>query len=161
MELETAARKLILADPTLNGYVSGKVYKFTLEEHVDGTGGMAIVVRRGSGWSASDPVKTSKYPTLYVDCWSDATRQDGEVVIDNAIDRALSMTNAVDKLMHGVRDVMWGETVPGTGLRVITCQRWNDVYFASAKDVHGQGDLPDMPRGNSAVATMQFALQIP
>ncbi|AMM44197.1 tail terminator [Arthrobacter phage Kitkat] len=160
MEIETAARKLLLAHPEINGYVSQKIYKFTLEEHVDGTGGSAIVVRRGSGWASSDTVKTSEFPTLYVDCWSDASREDGEIVVDNAVDRALAIARSVDRFLHGQRDEMWGQTSPGTGLRVITCHRWNDVYFATAKDVHGQGDLPDTPRGNSAVATIQFALQV-
>ena len=124
MELETAARRFLLSEPAVNGYVAGKVFKHTLVQTPSGTGGCALVVRRSSGWASPDLVKTSEYPRLLVECWADPDRYDsGDRAVDNAVDKAFALFRVVDASMHGLRDVWWGAGGSDSGLRIVSCVR--------------------------------------
>lgn len=124
MELETAVRRHLVKDQTVNGYVQGKVFKHTLELNLEGTGGYAIVVRRAPGWALPDPIKSSEFPRLVVECWADPDRDEqGMKASENGATKALSLYRAVDRLLHAKRDVWWGAGGGERGLRIITSAR--------------------------------------
>lgn len=163
MEIETAARKMLLDNDAVNGYVVGKVFKFSLLQHVDGTGGLALVVRRSNGWTVPDEIQTPEFPILIVDCWADCDRVDGEMVSDNAVDKAFGLYRVVDKLIHGIADQWWGARGDNPGLRIIRGSRGSDPYFSTSNDAHSPaagGPVPQTPTGNSAVVTAQYNLQV-
>lgn len=161
MELETAARRELLKEPTINAYVQNRVNKFSLTQRVDGTGKTAIVVRRGGAWGTPDPVQTSAYPILTVDCWADPSRDsDGMVSVDDAPDKALALARVVDRFIHNQRDVFWGAGGTDKGLMVVSTQRWSEPILITASDSHGGSASFGQPVGAEAVATIEFALHV-
>lgn len=161
MEIETAARKHLLTFASVRGYVQEKVYKYSLLQHVDGTGGLALVVRRSNGWTNPDVLNTQEFPVLMIDCWADCDRENGEPVLDNSADKAFALYRVVDKILHGRIDEWWGAVGNDTGLRVIQSSRGAEPFFATAKDVHGgSGNSPDTPRGESTVVTVSYNLTV-
>lgn len=154
MEIETAVRKFLLQQDSVKGYVGDKVTKFSLLEHVDGTGGRAIVVRRSNGWNTPDSVQTSEFPTVILDFWADCDRVDGSKVVDNAVDKAFAVYRVVDKLIHGKRDVMMGS------LRIFSVQRWSEPIFETANDAHGSTKSMSTPIGDSAVVSATYAFHL-
>lgn len=160
MEIETAARRMLLAAPAAAGYVQDRVYKFSLLEPVEGTGGRAIVVRRSNGWSQPDAVQSSEYPVLALDFWADNDRDaDGLSVAANAIDKAYAVYRAVDPLFHRVRDAWWGAGGSNRGLRVISSTRFAEPSHRSAVDRHA-GGANETDIGDSAVVTVTYALHL-
>ena len=158
MEVETAIRRHLLSLDGVKGYVGPDgVYKYSLLNHVEGTGGRAIVVRRSNGWGVPDPVQSSEYPIVMLDFWADPDRVDGEKVADNAVDKAFAVYRVVDKLLHGKRGVIWGGD---GGLFVISSSRYAEPFYETAGDSHG--GKPDImtPIGDTAVVTAQYALHI-
>lgn len=124
MQLETAARRHLLSLPAVTGYVVGKVFKFTLLESPERSGGCAIVVRRQVGWAVPDTVKTSEFPRLVIECWADCTRDlGGNKKAEDAADKALALYKVVDRALHGKRDMTWGAGGADPGLRIVTCVR--------------------------------------
>lgn len=157
MELETAVRRMLLADNTVAGYVQQKVWKHTLEQKVDGTGGRALVVKRAGSWAQPDQVKTLEYPLLQVECWADVDRENGEMLRRNAVDKAFALYRAVDPLLHARRGVVWGAGGSEPGLTVVSSVRWIEPVPVDPKDGHrAQGDLP--PQGESAVVWVRYAV---
>lgn len=157
MEVEAAARRLLIADQTVNGYVNGKVFRYRLEEKIEGTSGRAIVVARNNGWATPDPVTTQEFPILTVKCYADPSRDsEGNIRSTDAEDGAFALWRAVDKLLHGKRDEYWGG--PSNGLRVVTSQRWQEPVLITERDRHGQtaGD----PLGDTVYVHGQYALQV-
>lgn len=151
MELTTAARKMLLAQADVTGYVQMRVTKHSLLEPVTGTGRSAVVVRQASGWATPDPVQTAEYPLLAVECWADCSRTvDGDPLQDDSIDRALALYRVVDGHLHGKRDVMWGGL---QGLRVLSSARDGEPRIWTAKDVKGRG-APDF--GDSAMVEVLY-----
>jgi len=100
MELETAARKHPLDQTRVQNLVSGRVYKFELEEPVEGTGKASIVLYRKEAWAK--PGKNSQeYPILVVDCYADHSRDpDGGQTKDDRNDRAFQLYREVDRVLH-------------------------------------------------------------
>lgn len=124
MEVETATRKVLIADPTVNGYVSGKVYKYRLEVPVDGTGGLAIVVRRNGGWTNPDPINTAEFPLVEMLLYCDSVRDTaGEITTRDGEEGAWALFRAVDRRLHAVRDEWWPDQ---DGLKVVTCARYGE-----------------------------------
>lgn len=161
MELETAARRMFLADASVMGYVTGKVFKFELTEHVEGTGGRALVVRRAAGWSAPPFVGSSEYPTLIVENWADVSRTpDGEALKADAEDNALALFRVTDKLLHGIRDVVWGAGGSNQGLRVVSCARAGEPGIVTASASHGGGASTNTPRGEAAAVIASYSLHL-
>ncbi len=149
MEIETALRKYLLSKSPVTGYVGQKVFKFELQEPVAGTGGRAIVVRRVGSWATPDPVMTAEFPLVQVECWADPDRDgDGNVLVSNAVDKALAVQRVVDPLLHGKRAVTWSD------LTVVSCARFSDSVIVSPSDQHGSGSL-----GDSAYVWTRYAVQ--
>ena len=124
MELESAVRRHLLSCQALNGYVAGRVFRHRLEEKVDGTGNMAVVVRRGRAWAPLDTVRIVEFPTLIVDFYADPSRTvDGLISQADAEDRAFAMYRAANPDLHGARDEWWGAWGSNPGLLVISCHR--------------------------------------
>lgn len=148
MEVTTAARKLLLNDDTVNGYVTGKVFKDVLTEAVSGTGGRAIVVRVVGGWSPGDHVQTIEYPLLQIECVADPDRDiDGTITTANAVDKAMAVARACDRALHGLRDSWWPDT---TGLRVVSCVRWSEPIVNPHDDA----------LGDAVMVWSRYALQV-
>lgn len=158
MEVESGARKVLLADSTVSGYVGTKVFKFRLEEKVDGTSGRSLVVYRNNGWATPDPVTTQEYPILAVKCYADPDRDaGGQIKLMNAEDKAMALYRAVNKVLHGKRGVWWGAGGSETGILIVGCQRWKEPFIVREKDQHGQsaGD----PLGDAVYAYVEYAIQ--
>lgn len=162
MELETASRRHLLALPAVAGYVQDRGYKFSLGRRVDGTGGLAFVVRRSNQWSAPDPVQSSEYPLLAFDAWADPSRgPDGEKIADDAPDKAYALTRVVQKFLHGVRDVRWGAGGTNPGLYIVSCSRWSEPMLVTADDTHGGSDGDNnQPIALEAKVTTLYAVHL-
>jgi hypothetical protein len=161
VELETAARRMFLADATVQGYVAGKVFKFELLTHVTGTGGRAVVVRRATGWSAPGLRSLSEYPTLVVENWADCTRSpDGEPMAADAVDNAFALYRVTNRLIHGIRDVVWGAGGDNAGLRVVSAERSAEPAYGAATAPSASGASTNTPLGESAVVIASYALHI-
>jgi len=161
VELETAARRMFLADATVNGYVAGKVFKFELLQHVTGTGGRAVVVRRSAGWASPGLRSQSEFPTLLVENWADCTRTpDGEVATSDALDNAYALYRVTNRLIHGIRDVVWGAGGDGLGVRVISAERAGEPAHSSVQGSGGGGASTNTPLDETAVVIASYSLHI-
>jgi hypothetical protein len=155
MELETAARRFLLADATVRGYVQDRVWKFRLEQKIDGTGQAALVVERSNGWTAPDVVKSMEFPVLRVRSYVDPRRDmDGQIAELDAEDRAYALYRTLDRLLHGRRDVWMGTVGSAPGLRVVSSARWAEPFMVTEKDRHGDAD----PLGDAVYVTGEWAL---
>ena len=167
MEVETAVRRMLVDQPTITGYVgakpNAKVYKHSLGDNLTGTGGRAIVVRRSNGWATPERTNTQEYPLVVIECWADHSRNPaGEYDLADNVDNAYAVYRAVDPLMHAKRDVVWGGA---NGLLVVTSQRWQEPWHATASDAHGVGVIADAQSrlgaiGECAVVVLTYALQV-
>ena len=143
MELETAARRQLLGVPAVTGYVQQKVFKYRLEEMIDSTGGRAVVVRRSGQWSTPDPVQTSEYPVLTVDCYADPTRTpEGEIDQLDAEDKAFAVFRTIDPVFHARRNERWGAFGSAAGLLVVSSARWREPSLVG--DQPGEDELGDV-----------------
>lgn len=133
MEVDTAIRRMLLGFDDVKGQVQDKVFKNRLEVGIEGTGGAAIVVSEQPWWATPDPVQTHEWPVVWVDCYADATRDSSGMVRKyDSLDKAKALARVVDKHMHGVRGVVWGEVGNTDGLTVVSCQRWGRRYLPAA-----------------------------
>lgn len=136
MELETAARKRLLQSSAVKNLVSQSVFKFKLEEPVEGTGRAALVVNRRGGWTT--PTHNSQeYPVLVVECYADAsTSPEGNRDVDDAATRAVQLSREVDRWLHQVdrEHRYWPDDDP-EGLYVIGCFRGSEP--SEPADKHG------------------------
>jgi len=124
MEIETAARKQLLGKSSVTNLVGGRVWKFKLEEPLEGTGNCAVVVRRGGGWVK--PGKNSQeYPILVVECFADHSRDSaGNPVKDDRDERVMQLVREVDRVLHQVdREHRYWPEGDESGLYVIGCFR--------------------------------------
>jgi hypothetical protein len=158
MELETGARKMLLSDDTIRGYVvSGdetRCYKHRLEVPVTGTGKIAIVVSRNGGWAQPDEVQTVEFPVLRVDVFADPTRfDDGGIRIMDGEDKGAAVLRVVDRLVHGRRGVWWGGP---SGVLVVAAQRWREMAFFTQDDLHGRR----LDLGDAVLARREYALSL-
>lgn len=148
MEVEAAIRRRLLADPGVNGYVAGKVWKYRLPETLDGTGGRAIVVWRDGGWAQPDKVKTSEFPLVNVDCWADHSRDErGAMLSADAEENAWAVYRVVDMVLHGRLGEMWGE------LHVVTSARWGEPFVLGGRD-------PSVKAMQAASVRASYSLQV-
>lgn len=155
MELETAVRRLLLGNQAVAGYVGQKVFKFTLMEPVDQTGGRAVVLSRSGGWAQPDTVKSLEYPLLQVECYADCDRDDnGNVLTRNAVDKAYALYRTIDPLLHAKRDAWWGAGGSDDGMKMISCVRWSEPISVESKDQH----TGDPVLGDSAYVWARYAL---
>lgn len=121
MEIETAARKVLLADATVAGYVGPKVRKFTLLDALDRTAGRAIVLKRDGQWRRRDWQRSAEYPILRVECWADHDRDGvGDMTEANAEEKALALWRAVDSRLHSREMEQWDE------LWIASCSLWSE-----------------------------------
>ena len=98
MEFVTAVRRYLLESP-VTSLVQGRVWKYRLEEKIDGTGKAALVLSRQSGWAGRDPVNTAEFPRLFVDVHVDPSRGPGGAVrVADGEDRAYAIGRAVTPL---------------------------------------------------------------
>lgn len=158
MEVEAAARRMLLTNDAVRGYVVDKVYRNRLGAKIDGTSGRAIVVYRNNGWATPDPVTSQEYPILAMKFYADPTRDEGDITKADAEDKALAIYRVVNPLLHGRRGFRMGGLTPDTGLMVVTAARWKEPAIVTEKDEHGptQGD----PLGDTVYAYVEYALQV-
>lgn len=122
MEIETAFRKWLLTLPSLTSLVGDRIWKFDEEHELEGTGHVAIVLRRNGQW-AGPQHSSVEFPLLVVDVHADNTRSAGgpETQHDKE-ERAYGVHRAIDRVMH------WKDLEPRwlpdtAGLYVLGCQR--------------------------------------
>lgn len=164
MELPAAARRLLLQQPAVVGYVQDRVFKHALWTHVDQTGKRAVVVRMAGGWEQPDRVQTSEFPLLAVDCWADCSRgTDGDKLQEDALDNAWAVYRVVDPVLHRVRNAMWGASGADPGAYVVDSVRWQEPFYATKDDGSG-GNFSGVPykvdMGESAVVMAQYAVHL-
>ena len=158
MQLLTAARKRLLSDPTIDGYVAKKVWKLRLEQQLDGTGGLAVVVSQNGGWVTPDTVQTTKYPLLRIDAVADNSRlPSGEIATLDAVDKAGALQQVIDKLIHGKRGEIWGGA---NGLLIVSVARWREPVLYTHDDAHGGNRaVGDKNLGDCVYWRTEYALQ--
>lgn len=163
MEIEAATRRMLLADPTVNGYVAGKVFKFRLQEQP--TGGRALVVRRIGGWTAPGQ-GSQEYPLVEVQCWADHTRDaEGLMVTADAEENAWALYRAVNPLMHDVRNAWWGAMGSNPGLLIIGSYRSGEPIPFQGRSVgtppgtRGGAGAGQHDRGDLMYVSATYAVQ--
>ena len=127
MEIETAARKHLLNQGNVTNLVSKRVWKFGEHEPLENTGLAALVLRRNTGWTK--PGRGSQeYPMLVIECLSDWSRTpEGQVIKDDAADRAYAVYREVDRILHQVdREVRYWPEGDKDGLLVLGCFRGSE-----------------------------------
>jgi hypothetical protein len=155
MEIESAARRYLLSLQPVTGYVGQKVFKFRLQEPIEGTGGLAIVVNRQSGWAAPEQIGTTEKPRLSVDCWADPTRVvgSGEIQALDAEDKAYALARVVRPYFcyPYLRNVFIGAVGSNPGLRVVDsdCNIEPRLLEDHATD-----------RGDTVTVRIEFALSV-
>jgi len=160
MEVVPAARRRLLAEAGVRGYVQDRVFKHKLLEHVDQKGTRAIVLRTNGGWAEPDRTQSTEYPVLVLDCWADCDRDEhGDKVAENAIDNAWAVFRVADRVLHRVRGEFWGGT---NGLMVIESKRWTEPDYQTKDDAHAGiiGGLGGVELGEAAAVTVQYALMV-
>lgn len=165
MEVESAARRELLQDSTVNGYVAGKVFKYRLEEQIDGTSGRALVVSRNNGWATPDTVKSAEYPILAIKCYADPTRDSAGLITSmDATDKAFALWRVVDRLFHAKRGQRWGAFGSDPGMMVVTSRRWREPATVGSHDQHGgggkSGGQAGDPLGDAVYVYAEYALQV-
>jgi hypothetical protein len=159
VEIEPAARKRLLDDVTVRGYVGPDgVYKHQLLEHVDQQGTRKIVVRRSGGWAGPDRIQSSEYPVLAVDCWADCSRTAGPNSPKrnfDCIENAWALFRAVDPLLHRIRNQWWGAYASNPGLRVFESVRSREPIAVTKDESHG-GRFYAVELGESCVVTAEY-----
>lgn len=161
MEVETAFRRHLLGDATVQGYVAGKVSKWRLDAPVDQTGGRAIVVERNNGWATPDPVRSMEYPILRVKMYADVDRDDlGAPARANAEEKAWAVYRAVDPAMSNLvlRGTRVGAFGSDAGLMVVSCARRSEPMLVTMKDQHGQ--MSGAPLGDSVYVLAEYNLTV-
>lgn len=160
MELEPAARRHLLADPTVTGYVGDRVDPHRLKDRVDPHGLRAVVLYRSEPWSETDRYQgaSAEYPTLIVDCWADCTRDgDGEIRHTDRVPNAYALWRAVHRVLHNPpRGQVWGQVGSNPGLLVNTSTLWGGPSHLEGPDVRRLG----ITLGDAAVVTASYALNI-
>ncbi|MFE2751565.1 hypothetical protein ACFXGA_06130 [Actinosynnema sp. NPDC059335] len=160
MEVEPAVRRHLLNDQAVRGYVGDRVYKQHLDEHVQGAGKRAIVLRVDGGWSQPDTVQTSEFPLLYIDFWADRSRDStGRAVADDAMDNARAVYRVTDPLLHARRGERWGSFGTHRGLMVVSSARWSEPIVQTEMRSHG-GTFLGVKLGDCAVVTAAYALHV-
>lgn len=160
MEIEPAARRLLLNHPAVRGYVQDAIYTHALKTHVDQTGKRALVVRSSGGWAQPERVHTDEFPVLYVDCWADCTRDAaGKRRADDAISNAKALYRVVNPLLHARRGQRWGAYGAHAGLMVVSCVRWSEPVVQT-RDMSQGGMAYGVTLGDTAVVTASYALDL-
>lgn len=162
MEVEAAARRYLLSDATVTGYVGHRVFRDKLLEPLQ-PGQMAVVIWRDGGWGAPDPGNTQEYPFLIIDCYADPDRDErGLFTTSNAGTKALGLYRAVDPLFQGPRapkSDLVGAFGSNPGLLVLSSQRWSEPFKRSAGDLHpGQSEREGL--GDAEVVRTRYAWQV-
>lgn len=161
MELPAAARRLLMQQPSVTGYVGSKVYKHKLWDHVDRTGGRAVVVRMAGGWETPDRIQTSQFPILAVDCWADCSRDGaGDKAAEDALDNAWAVYRVVDPVLHRVRNAMWGASGADEGAYVVESFRWQEPFHQTKQDQAGAAVPYSVDMGEAAVVVAQYAVHL-
>ena len=162
MEVESAFRRALLASSAVTGYVQQAVWKFRLEDHVDGQGTRAVVLYRDGGWAAPNDMNTPEFPLLTVECWADCTRNHvagraTEKAAEDAIDNAYALYRVVDAVLHPMpRGLRWGAVGSDPGLLVVGGQRWSEPSHYDAT----RGDGFGRQFGEAAMVRATYALQV-
>jgi len=163
VEVETAARRYLLAQSAVAAYVGTKVFKFKLEELINGSGGAAIVLNRVSSWAGSNPVNSSRFPILAVDVTTDSSRDDlGEITTVDATDKAYAATGVVIPLFTypSLRGQWIGAVGSNPGLYVISSAMWREPRLIGVGDMHGSTVLNEAQIGDTKTVRTEFALQV-
>jgi hypothetical protein len=157
VELEAAARRALLGDATVAGYVQTRVYKYRLQTKLEGTSQSAVVVARNNGWASSLRSSAVEFPILAVRCYADPARDgDGTILELDAEDRAFGLYRAVDRVLHWQREYQMGGYGSNAGLTVVSSQRHGEPMLVTDKDRHGMGD----PLGDVVYALGQWAFEV-
>lgn len=158
MEVESAVRRHLLNSDAVRGHVQDRVYKHRLEEAVP-KGGHALVVTRQPGWATTMPRKTAEYPVVWVDVYSDPTRDGaGDIERLDAEDKGLSVARTLKRLLHGRRGEWWGSVGSNRGLMVVTSEQWQLPQILRDADRHRGDSMPAL--GDTVVVRTKWALQV-
>lgn len=137
MELPSAARWEAMQDQTIAGLVGPRVHRHYLWDRVQGSGKSALVVARRDGWGRPRLGSHVEFPLLVFECFADPARDvQGLITTEDAPDKAWALYRAVNDRFHGIRDEWWGARGADAGLRIVTCERWDEPTLVSPRDVH-------------------------
>lgn len=138
MEIESAARRYLLAQSSVTSLVGQRVWKHELFSPIGPDVPSAIVVVRDGWHGPVEDSRTVEFPVLAVECWADATRNAaGDVTAESAADSAWSMHRVVDGLLHNQRNARWDRLI------VVRCMRYGAPTLIRPGDVagdHGAGN---------------------
>lgn len=107
-ELSLAARNLLAQQSSVRSLVpksqAWDTYIFSdspLGAKIEGTSKSLIVVTEGRQWTTPNPHNTMRFPTLYVDIWSDPTRNaDKSVQVQDAKNKIEKIHKAILPFLH-------------------------------------------------------------
>lgn len=160
MELESAVRRYLLADPTITSYVGNRIYIDRLEAPVEPHGHRAIVIYRATGWAETETYEgaAGEFPTLILDCWADNTRDDdGEILRTDRLPNSRAVWRAAHRKLHNPpRGRVWGASASNPGLLVISSTLW--FHATSIEGPHTS--RTGTPLGEAGITTATYALHV-
>lgn len=153
MEIEAALRRYLLSDDTMAGYCGRKIYTYEIsDDELNGSGGVAIAIRRVGGWTAPQLLNTQEYPLVNIQCWADLACRGCTPL--SAQTAAWALYRALDPLIHGQGDVTWGGD---SGLYVIRASRNAEpILFERRAGTPDQGGII---RNASTFVSVNYAVQ--
>lgn len=141
MEVDAAARAMLLGYDPVRSYVVDKVYRERLAEPLQGSRGRALVVVRGPGWAGPNREQLARFPTLITKSYADPDRdQAGDVTVDNAADKAYALDRLLDRVLHNVHERYWGAKGSNPGRLIISSYRATEPVLARQGDAHAGGE---------------------
>jgi len=141
VEVDAAARRMLLADDTVRGYVIDKVYRDRLGEPLEGTGGRALVIVRGPGWAGPSRQQPTRFPTLITKSYADPDRDEqGDIAVANAADKAYALDGVLNRLLHNVQEAYWGAKGLNPGRLIISSYRASEPVKVEQGQAHAGGE---------------------
>lgn len=132
MEVDAAARRMLLAYDPVRGYVVDKVFREALQAPLEGSAGRALVVVRGPGWAGPNRQQPTRFPTLITKAYADPDRDPatGEVTVSNAGDKAYALDRVLDRVLGNVQEAYWGAKGSDPGKLIISSYRATEPVLA-------------------------------
>lgn len=141
MEVNAAARRMLLGYDPVRGYVVDKVYRDRLGEPLEGTAGRALVIVRGPGWAGPNRQQPTRFPTLITKSYADPDRdENGDVAVSNAADKAYALDGLLNKVLHNVQEAYWGAKGSDPGRLIISSYRAAEPVAARQGEAHAGGE---------------------
>jgi hypothetical protein len=151
--LTRAMRDTLLQDSDITALVGGSsnfpnwIFADKSYAQVENSQTSMIVIQQSGGWTQSNLHNTMKFPRLFVDVWSDPTRNaNDDVMIYDADEKIDALQDLIFGHFHTVNlnvggyPIMWGtadQIATRTGQMILGSQRTEETTYSDVTDGDG------------------------